>query len=221
MQRFFDVYFCCVALLVLTPLFLIVAVVLRVTGDGEILYRQRRVGKGGEPFYLYKFVTMREGVISGHNKTLTIENDKRILPVGHVLRRLKINELPQLFNILRGDMSVIGPRPQTPECFAVFPKSAQKVITEVSPGLSGIGSIAFHNEEAILHSRESGEFFYEQRIMPFKAKLEEWYVENRSLRNYFILIFLTIWVMLFSRADILWKFFPTLPKPDADLAGEL
>ena len=151
--------------------------------------------------------------------TVTLKDDPRVLTVGRFLRSTKINELPQLLNILRGDMSIIGPRPQTDRCFNAFPPQCQKEIMKVRPGLSGVGSIIFRNEEEMLKDRNDPNLFYDQIIMPFKGSLECWYVENQSLKLYFQLIFLTAFVVLFRSSD-LTKFFPkTLPTEPPELKG--
>ena len=120
------------------------------TGEGKIWYTQKRIGKNLKFFNLLKFATMLENSPAIGTKSLTIKNDPRILPLGYFLRKSKINELPQLFNVFLGHMSIIGPRPQTDRCFFAFPESSQKIIITVKPGLSGLGSIVFRDEEQIM-----------------------------------------------------------------------
>ena len=141
MQRFFDIIFSLVAILILSPIFLITGVVLRLTGEGEVVYFQSRVGRYAESIQIIKFATMLKNSPNVGTGTVTLMNDPRILPVGRYLRKSKINELPQLFNVLRGDMSLIGPRPQTQRCFEAFPENLRAEIVAVRPGLSGLGSI--------------------------------------------------------------------------------
>ena len=221
MQRFFDVLFSALALLVLAPILLPVMVLLRLTGEGEVFFPQTRIGRGGEPFGLLKFATMLKDSPNMGTGTLTLANDPRVLPVGRVLRKLKINELPQLLNILKGDMSIIGPRPQTARCFNAFPEGSQQVLKTVRPGLSGIGSIAFRAETEMLDDAENAEWFYDHVIMPYKGQLEEWYVRNQSLRNYFLLIVLTAWVVVVPSSRILWRVFRDLPEPPVELKARL
>jgi hypothetical protein len=128
---------------------------------------QSRVGRSGKPFNLYKFVTMLKNSPAIGTGTVTIKNDPRILPIGHFLRKTKINELPQLLNILFGDMSVIGPRPQTQRCFDAFTATSQAAIVQVRPGLSGIGSIIFRDEENLLHGQADSVRFYDEVIAPY------------------------------------------------------
>lgn len=135
MQRFFDILFSGVALLVFAPLLVPIVICLRFTGEAEIFFLQQRVGKEGKPFDLLKFATMLKNSPHMATGTVTVKNDPRILPMGHFLRKTKINEMPQLVNILKGDMSIIGPRPQTQRCFDAFSKNVQKEIVKVRPGL--------------------------------------------------------------------------------------
>ncbi len=150
--------------------------------------------------------------------TVTVKNDPRILPMGHLLRKTKINELPQLLNILKGDMSVVGPRPQTQRCFAAFTPAQQKTIVQVRLGLSGIGSIMFRDEENMLHNQTDSVRFYDEVIAPYKGALEEWYVANQGLYTYFMCIMVTLWVIVFPKSGVVWQVFGNLPKPPVVLA---
>ncbi|MDQ3058653.1 MAG: sugar transferase [Pseudomonadota bacterium] len=221
MQRFFDIVFSGLALLVLSPLLVPIAVVLRLTGEGEIFFLQDRVGKGGKIFKLYKFATMLKNSPAMGTGTVTVKNDPRILPMGGFLRKTKINELPQLLNILKGDMSIIGPRPQTQRCFDAFTPDAQKAVIQVLPGLSGIGSIMFRDEENLLHGHQNPAHFFDHVIAPYKGALEQWYVKNQGLWTYFMLIALTVWVVLFPKSSAVWRVFDSLPKPGPELTQAL
>lgn len=219
MQRFFDIFFSGLALLVLAPLLIPVMVTLRLTGEGEVFFRQQRVGRYGIPFGLLKFATMLKDSPNLGTGTLTTKDDPRVLPFGRFLRKTKINELPQLINILKGDMSIIGPRPQTQRCFDAFPKHSQDQIIQVRPGLSGIGSVAFRGEEDMMDAAQDPDALYDEIIMPYKGRLEEWYVTNHSLAHYFLLIAITAWVVVFPKSQIIWRVFPELPKPPEALAA--
>jgi lipopolysaccharide/colanic/teichoic acid biosynthesis glycosyltransferase len=221
MQRLLDIFFSGLALLVLSPLLVPIAIALRMTGEGEVFYVQSRVGRDGMPFGLYKFATMLKNSPSLGTGTVTVKHDPRVLPLGRLLRKTKINELPQLLNILLGDMSVIGPRPQTQRCFDAFPPASRQEIVRVRPGLSGIGSIIFRDEEDLMHASAEPEKFYDTVIMPYKGKLEEWYVANQGLRTYLLCIVATAWVVLFPSSPVVWKAFPDLPRPPAELANSL
>jgi len=213
MERFFDMVFSGLALLVLAPLLVPIFLVLRFSGEGEVFFLQERVGKGGEVFKLFKFATMLKDSPNFGTGTVTMKEDPRVLPVGKLLRKTKINELPQLLNIFKGDMSVIGPRPQTRRCFDAFPKSSQDEIIKVRPGLSGIGSIVFRDEEDMMHANNDPDKFYDEIVMPYKGSLEEWYVSNRNIWSYFSLIGLTVWVVIHSNSALVWKLFKDLPDP--------
>lgn len=221
MQRLFDIFFSGIALLVLSPLLIPIMVLLRITGEGEIFYLQDRVGKDGKTFKLYKFATMLKNSPNILTGTLTVINDPRVLPAGKFLRKTKINELPQLLNILKGEMSVIGPRPQAENNFSKFPLEFQRVIVMVKPGLSGLGSILFRAEETILAEQEDAVFFYDNVITPYKGRVEAWYVDNNSLATYFTLILVTIWIVLFPSSSIVWSIFKGLPTPPNDLKAQL
>ena len=149
--------------------------------------------------------------------TVTVHNDPRILPMGGWLRKTKINELPQLINIFKGDMSIIGPRPQTQRCFDAFPKSSQNDIVLVRPGLSGIGSVVFRSEEKMMHENEEADRLYDDVIMPYKGELECWYVKNKSVCNYFLLITLTIIIIFTQSTRIIFYCFSSLPRPPKKL----
>ena len=213
MKRFFDVIFSSLALVFLSPLMIPLIVILRFTGEGEVFFLQSRIGFGGKNFYLYKFATMLKNSPNMGTGTVTLHKDPRILPLGAWLRRTKINELPQLINIFEGNMSVIGPRPQTQRCFNAFPALSQKEIIKVKPGLSGIGSIVFRNEEEMIQANNDPDNFYDNVVMPYKGSLEEWYVANQNIRTYFGLIILTIWVIFVSKPDLIWTMFKDLPRP--------
>tara|TARA_B100001109_G_C18830389_1_gene459236 strand:- start:434 stop:1114 length:681 start_codon:yes stop_codon:yes gene_type:complete len=217
MERFFDIFFSGLALLVLSPLLLPIVLILRFSGEGEIFFLQERIGKGGEIFKLFKFATMLKDSPNIGTGTVTMKGDPRVLPVGKLLRKTKINELPQLLNIFFGDMSVIGPRPLTMQTFSCYSESIQDVIKQVRPGLSGVGSIIFRGEEEIMHGASASVDFYDNIIAPYKGSLEEWFVSNKGLYIYFLSIFLTVWVVLIPSSRIPWKMFKGLPEPPEEL----
>lgn len=217
MQRLLDILLSGAALLLLAPLLLPVCLALRLTGEGEVFFRQARIGRDGREFGLLKFATMLKNSPNLGTGTVTVKDDPRVLPLGRILRKTKVNELPQLLNILRGDMSIVGPRPQTRRCFDAFPADARAAIVQVRPGLSGIGSIVFRDEEELMHASAEPERFYDEVIMPYKGRLEQWYVANQGLRVYLAVIALTAWVVLFPRGNPVWKLFPDLPRPPPGL----
>ncbi len=215
-QRFFDILFSALAIIALSPILLVVAIILKMTGN-DILYRQRRVGLGGRYFDIYKFTTMVQNSENMGAGTITLKDDIRVLPIGKILRKSKLNELPQLLNILKGDMSVIGPRPQDSLGFNAFNKEEQSIIIKVRPGLSGIGSIFFRDEEEMMERAEVNDKkrFYIESISPYKGEIEAWYVEYQTISIYFLLIYLTLYVVICSNCKIdfpkTFQNFPPLP----------
>jgi len=217
--RAFDVILSGCAIALLAPLFAIISLVLRLTGEGEILFAQERVGKNGRMFRLLKFATMLKDSPFIGTGVLTIRNDPRILPVGRFLRKTKLNELPQLFNVLSGSMSLIGPRPQAAPHFQVFAPEVRSLLLTVKPGLSGIGSIVFRSEETVLEQSSNKEAFYANVIAPYKGDIEVWYIARISVGLYFKLLLLTIWVVLFPSSSLHWTLLKDLPKPPEKLKG--
>lgn len=220
-ERFFNILFSFFALLALSPLIIPIVLILRFSGEGEIFFLQERIGKGGQVFKLFKFATMLKDSPNIGTGTVTMKGDPRVLPVGKFLRKTKINELPQLLNILFGDMSVIGPRPLTYQTFDSYSTEIQETIKKVSPGLSGIGSIIFRGEEEIMQGTSASVDFYDNVIAPYKGSLEEWFVSNKCLRIYFLAIFITLWAVIFPSTKIAWKVFRNLPKPPEKLKQSL
>ena len=221
MERFFDIFFSSLALLILSPLLLPILFILKFSGEGEIFFLQERIGKGGKVFKLFKFATMLKDSPNIGTGTVTIKSDPRVLPVGKFLRKTKINELPQLLNIFFGDMSIIGPRPLTAETYSSYSTKTQEIVQKVRPGLSGIGSIIFRDEEEILHGASASIDFYGNVIAPYKGNLEKWFVSNKGIYIYFMAIFVTIWVVIFPNSKIAWRAFKDLPEPPLELKSEL
>jgi len=218
MQRFFDILFSGLALIVLSPLLIPVVIILKLTGEHEIFFTQQRVGKDGKMFGLLKFATMLKDSPTIGTGTITTKDDPRVLPFGKFLRKTKINELPQLINILKGDMSVIGPRPQDTRCFVVFDKEDQENIKKVRPGLSGVGSIIFRDEESLMDVDDikQREYIYDHIISPYKGKVESWYVKHQNIGLYFKLIWLTVLAVIspdkIIRFDEVYDDFPKMSK---------
>lgn len=217
MRRVLDIVLAGGTLLFLLPILLPLIIVLRFSGEGEVFYRQQRVGLGGRNFGLLKFATMLKNSPKIGAGEITIRNDPRILPLGAFLRKTKLNELPQLWNIVIGDMSIVGPRPMVPSTFEHYPEKAKNVLCKVRPGLTGIGSIVFRDEERYLDGHADPMAFYRSVIIPHKSNLELWYVENQSLKLYLLLIFATAWVILFPSSKIAQTLFQGLPTPPREL----
>lgn len=215
-KRLFDIVASSIALLVLSPLLIPIAIGLKLTGEGYIWYFQERVGYKNKLFDIWKFATMLKNSENMPGGLITTKKDPRITPLGGFLRKSKINELPQLINILKGDMSVVGPRPVMKKSFDAYPDHVQEVIYSVKPGLSGIGSIVFRDEEEIITKvrDEGGDTwdFYKNTIYPHKGELEKWYQQNQSFLTDMKIIFVTAWVVLFPNSNIVYKWFKGIPK---------
>ena len=216
MKRFLDVVLSFLALVVLAPFLLPVVVILRFTGEGEFFYIQERAGLGGNSFGLYKFATMLKNSPNIGAGEITVREDPRVLPFGQFLRKTKLNELPQLWNIFIGDMSVVGPRPMVLNTYAHYPEEARQKLNTIRPGLTGIGSIVFRDEERYLADRDDPMEFYRKHIIPYKSDLELWFVENNTLWLYIKIIFVTAWVVVFPSSTIVDKAFDGIPSlPDS------
>ena len=218
MQRLFDLVISGLFILLLSPLLLPLIMLLRITGEGEVFFSQDRMGKGGSLFSLHKFATMLKDSPNIGSGTLTVQNDPRILPLGNFLRKTKINELPQLFNVFKGDMSIVGPRPQSSRNFSAFSEGVQKNIMLVSPGLTGLGSIFFSDEEAMLSSTVNHDEFYDSVIMPYKGQLETWYVNHATILIDLKIVYVTALKIIFPKLRLnLSKFFDGMPNPPKEL----
>ncbi|MCR5236766.1 MAG: sugar transferase [Lachnospiraceae bacterium] len=222
MTRFFDIIFSFIAIVILLPFMIPIMIGLKLTGEHDIFYGQERIGRDGRPFKLWKFATMLRNSPNMDGGLYTEKNDPRILPMGRFLRRTKINELPQLLNILLGDMSIIGYRPIVAKEYNGYKPDVRKVLAKSRPGLSGIGSIVFRNEEEILqsfNSHKEKDCFYYQNILPYKGELESWYVNNKSMFMYWRLIFMTVVAVLKGKCD--WKKLKGIPPVPDNLKGVL
>jgi len=189
-KRLFDILFSILGTIILSPFLLIISIVILLTSKGGILYSQIRIGKDSKPFKLFKFRTMRMG--SDKNIRITIGNrDSRITGVGYFLRKYKLDELPQLFNVLIGDMSFVGPRPEVPEYVALYDKE-QKIVLSIKPGITDFASIVYSGENELLANAKNPEELYIKRIMPAKLKLNMRYIKEMSLATDVKIIFKTI-----------------------------
>ena len=213
-KRFFDIVFSFIVLVILTPFFVSVSLLLLFTGENEILYFQERIGYKNKKFKIWKFATMIKNSLSLGSGSITTVNDFRVTKVGKYLRKSKINELPQIINILKGDISIVGPRPLIEDIFLFYPDIYRNEIYSVKPGLTGIGSIIFRDEESIISSITSEKplDYYKRVISPYKGELEMWYQSKRSFVLDSQLIFLTAWVIIFPETRIYERWFKDLPK---------
>ena len=216
MERFLDIILSFCLIIILMPFFIPIFLILRFTGEGEIFYLQSRVGYKGDTFKIIKFATMLKNSENIGPGTLTLKEDPRVLPIGKFLRKSKINELPQLFNILIGDMSIVGPRPLVPKGNSYYSEEEAKIIRSVKPGVTGIGSLMLRDEESYYAHRSDAQEFYKSVISPYKASLEIWYVNNQTFFLNFKIIFLTVLVILKPDYN-LERWFKNLPNMPMDL----
>ncbi len=217
MTRFFDILFSGIAIIILLPFMIPIMIGLKLTGEHDIFYKQERIGKGGKPFGVLKFATMLRNSPNMAGGVLTQKDDPRILPMGKFLRKTKINELPQLVNIFVGQMSVIGPRPQAKRHYDLYSADVKAAIDTVAPGLSGLGSVAFRDEEDMLNAVSDRDHFHDTVIAPYKGELEVWFVNHRSVSVYFKLIWLTVLAVLKPSLRVWRNAFTDLPPVPAEL----
>ena len=213
-KRIFDIMGAIFLLCILSPLIVLTSFLLFLL-NGNVIYAKPRIGFQSKSFTILKFVTM---IPNSHNMTygtMTIGNDPRITPIGRILRKLKIDELPQLWNVIKGDMSFIGPRPLDQSEFDCYDEEVKNKIYSVKPGITGIGSIIFRNEDKILsHPSISPSVLYKELIAPYKGQLELWYLENQSFYVDFMLLILTLVAIFVPNNGLVYKVFPSLPvKP--------
>jgi lipopolysaccharide/colanic/teichoic acid biosynthesis glycosyltransferase len=190
MLRFFDIVISFVGLCFLMPFFIVIGIIIKLTDKGTIGYIQIRIGQHKKPFRLYKFRTMYAN--PQNRNFLTVGNrDPRITPIGAFLRKYKIDELPQLFNVLSGQMSIVGPRPEVKHYVDYYtPKQAE--IFKIKPGITDYASIIFRNENEILAKTENPEHYYINSILPRKITINKLYMKHINAQNYFRVIFLTL-----------------------------
>ncbi len=213
LKRLLDIIVSIIALIVIIPIFIPIMIVLRISAEGKVFYFQERIGINNSRFKIWKFATMLKNSMNMGTGSITLQNDFRVTPVGKFLRKTKINELPQIINILKGDISLVGPRPLVTRTFEAYSEEIQSKIYNIKPGLTGIGSIIFRDEESIISSvdNENPHEFYKRVIAPYKGELEIWYQNNRSFTLDIQLIFLTAWVILFPKSILYQKWFKDLP----------
>lgn len=189
MIRFFDIIFSIIGLVILSPLFIVLYLLIRIESKGGGFYSQERIGKNGKPFKLYKFRSMRIG--SDKKGLITIgEKDNRITKTGFILRKYKLDELPQLWNVFIGDMSLVGPRPEVKKYTDLYTEE-QKQVLQVRPGITDWASIKYVDENKILGEAKDPDEAYVNLIMPNKIKLNMVYIQHQTLREYFKIIFTT------------------------------
>ena len=191
--RLFDIIIAALIILAFVPFFIILAIIIKLTSKGPVIYVQKRVGKNNIDFSMYKLRTMR--VDADKYGQLTVGGrDKRITQAGYYLRKLKLDEIPQLFNVLKGDMSLVGPRPEVRKYVNMYTPS-QMFVLNVRPGITDYASIKYKNENELLSKAENPEEYYINVIMPDKIALNKHYIYNKTLKNYFFTIFTTVFAV--------------------------
>ena len=209
-KRIIDILLALIALVILSPLFIICIIILLLTGEHEVFFLQRRMGYKNAIFGIWKFATMLKNSPNMGTGEITLRNDPRVTPFGRFLRISKLNELPQVINVLKGDMSLVGPRPLMKVSFEQYPVEVQQVIYNCKPGMSGIGSLIFRDEEKIISDAEDPRAMY-ANIYEYKGALELWYQKHASLYTDFMIIFLTVWSILFPQNRLVYKVFKDIP----------
>jgi lipopolysaccharide/colanic/teichoic acid biosynthesis glycosyltransferase len=194
-KRLFDTIGSLLALAALSPFLLVIAALIKLDSPGPVFFRQQRLGRGARPFMIYKFRTMQAGA-STRGRRITVHADRRVTRVGRILRRFELDELPTLFNVLRGDMSFVGPRPEVPE-FLRYYSEEQKWVFTVKPGLTDPGTLAFRNEATLLVG-ENAERVYAREILPRKLALNLEYIKKQSLLSDAAIIVRTLTAVLFQ-----------------------
>ena len=190
MIRLFDILFSTIGLLILSPLFLIIYIIIIIESKGGGFYSQTRVGKNGIPFAIYKFRSMRTDA-DKHGLITVGGRDPRITRIGYYIRKYKIDELPQLWNVLVGDMSLVGPRPEVQKYVDLYTEEQRKVLS-VRPGITDYASIEYVDENILLAKSDDPDKTYVEVVMPAKIILNMKYINNKSLKEYFKIIFLTL-----------------------------
>jgi lipopolysaccharide/colanic/teichoic acid biosynthesis glycosyltransferase len=192
MKRLSDLIISTLLLILSGPVLVLFVVLIRVTSGGPVIFRQKRIGKQGRPFYIYKLRSMKAGRPAS---AITLSSDERITPIGHVIRRTKIAELPQLFNVIRGDMSLVGPRPDVPGYYDTL-KDEDQIIWTLRPGLTGLDSITYFKEQSLLDQQTNPQEYYDRVLWPAKLRLNLWYARNRSFWIDFLILINTVSLVL-------------------------
>ena len=214
LKRTMDILIAGFALILLSPLFILIIILLKLTGEHEVFYRQKRIGYKNKAFDIWKFATMLKNSPNIGTGEITLRNDPRVTPVGKFLRRSKMNELPQIINVLKGDMSIVGPRPLMEISFKLYSPLVQRVIYQSRPGITGIASIVFRDEEKMLSEARDAKATYAS-IYPYKAELEMWYQSKASFSTDVAIVFLTATSIFAPSSNLVEKVFPDLPsRPD-------
>ena len=209
-KRIIDILVATIALVALSPILIPCIIILKLTGEHDVFYFQKRIGYKNRMFNIWKFATMLKNSPSMGTGVITLRNDPRVTSFGKILRMTKINELPQIINIFKGDMSIVGPRPLMEVSIRLYPPEIRDKIYNCKPGMTGIGSLIFRDEEKLVSDAADPKAMY-ALIFPYKGMLEMWYQHNASLYTDFMIMFLTGWSILFPKNKLVNKIFKDLP----------
>lgn len=213
-KRFFDFVAALIVAIILSPILIPIVILLKFSGEGEVLYGQDRVGFKQTRFKIWKFATMLKNSPNIGSKDVTLRNDPRVTFWGRYLRITKLNELPQILNVLKGEMSLVGPRPLMPVSFAYYSSEVQKKVYDSVPGITGIGSLIFRDEEQLVSNQkefDSPHDFYKQRIYPYKGQLEMWYQLHKGIKVDTLILVLTAVSLIFKQNKLAYRVFKNLP----------
>ncbi|ELC8427787.1 sugar transferase [Clostridium perfringens] len=190
-KRTFDLFFSLIGIIITIPIFILVSIMIKLTSKGTIIFKQERVGKNKKIFYIYKFRTMTDCDDRASDRQVTVINDQRITRIGRILRKYKIDELPQLYNVLKGDMSFVGPRPEVKK-YVKFYEEEYDEILKIKPGITDLASIEYIDENTIISKYSDPEKVYIEEVLPKKLMLNKRYIEEMSIKNDILLILKTI-----------------------------
>ena len=213
-KRKFDIILSFFLLLIFSPFFIVIMFFLTQTAEGEVFYFQERVGKNLKNFHIWKFATMLKNSLNMGSGSITVRNDPRVTSIGRFLRITKINEFPQLINVLRGEMSFVGPRPLLKSTFNLYSSDIKETIMKNRPGITGIGSVFFRDEEKLISNFEGDKHeYYKFKIAPYKGALEKWYLNKISFLTDLKILILTLISLFFSSKKLILFFFKDIPTP--------
>jgi lipopolysaccharide/colanic/teichoic acid biosynthesis glycosyltransferase len=218
--RLLDLIFSISAIIIFAPILVPIMIVLLLTGEHKIFFMQKRVGIKGKIFSVYKFATMLQNSSKMPGGNVTVKNDSRVLPFGKFLRFTKINELPQLFNVILGNMSLIGVRPVPMDIYKNYPKTLRQKVFSAKPGLSGMGSLIFRDEASILVNETNPNDFHKDVISPYKLECDLWYTDQIKISRYITLIIATVYSIIFNPNPLSLSNLFKLPSPPHSLINK-
>ena len=196
-KRLFDIFFSLIGIIILLPIFLLIGILIKLDSNGPIIFKHKRVGLNSKVFIMHKFRSMKEHLLK-NSIQLTMKNDKRITKIGLILRKYKIDELPQLYDVLIGNMSFVGPRPEVEKFINCYSENTKKKILSTRPGITDYSSIKFSNESEMIKNKDNPEEYYIKNILPIKQKYYLRYINEKSLYTDLKIIMLTLKKIIFN-----------------------